>query len=134
MRLLGRYSNRDRETKQIRELITRAQAQHVVRVPSTPRVRVSKLSKARQAEILQRYSNGERPVDLAREYGISEWRVQDLRKRSGIPRHERSMTDIEIAHAARLYGDGLSFTKIGAAVGRDPKTIAKELRARGVAA
>jgi hypothetical protein len=42
------------------------------------------------------------------------------------------MSAVEIARAVRLYGDGLSFTKIGAAVGRDPKSVAKELRSRGL--
>ncbi len=130
---MGRYSNSKRETKLLQDLIHRAQGEHVEREPAPERARISKLPKAVQAEILERYQRGERPVDIAREYGISEWRVQDLRKRSGVARQEHGMSEAEIARAVRLHGDGLSFTKIGAAVSRDPKTIAKELRARGLA-
>lgn len=92
-----------------------------------------KLSSAVQVEIARRYQAGERPADLAREYGISEWRVQELRKRFGLAKHPIGMTSDEVDVAVLLFGQGLSFNKIGRGVGRDPKTVAKELRRRGYA-
>jgi len=91
-----------------------------------------KLSSATKFEIARRYQRGERPVDLAREYGISEWRVQNLRRRFGLAKQAIGMTESEIAMATKLSLEGLSFNKIGASVGRDPKTVAKELRLRGI--
>lgn len=44
--------------------------------------------------------------------------------------HPRGMSQAAIDEAAELYTRGLSFNKIGRRVGFDPKTVAKELRAR----
>jgi hypothetical protein len=131
VRLLGRYLNSGTEAKKVSDLCNRALSEQVERSPAPPRSQVTTLSSAVKVEIAGRYQAGERPVDLAREYGISEWRVQELRKRFGLAKHPIGMSDDEIDIAVLLFGQGLSFNKIGARVGRDPKTIAKELRARG---
>jgi hypothetical protein len=132
VRLLGRYLNSETEVKRLHDLCQWATSEHVERSPVPAGPRIAKLSSAVQVEIAQCYQAGERPVDLAREYGISEWRVQELRKRFGLAKHPISMTSDEIDVAVLLFSEGLSFNKIGARVGRDPKTVAKELRLRGV--
>jgi hypothetical protein len=132
VRLLGRYCNRKTEVKKLRDLYKRAAGEQVERSSAPERKSVQKLSSALQVEIVGRYQAGERPVDLAREYRISEWRVQELRKRFAVPKHPIGMSDSEIRVAAALYSQGLSFNKIGARVGRDPKTVAKELRIRAL--
>ena len=133
MRVLGRYLNSGTEAKRIRDLCKRAASEHVERSPAATSARTTKLASALKVEIAKRYQEGERPVDLAREYGISEWRVQELRRRFGLEKHPIGMSDDEIDNAVLLFTEGLSFNKIGARVGRDPKTVAKELRLRGVA-
>lgn len=133
VRLLGRYLNSGTEAKTVRDLYNRASSEHVERSPAPAKSKVATLSSAMKVEIAQRYQAGERPVDLAREYGISEWRVQELRKRFGLAKHPIGMSNSEIDVAVLLFAKGLSFNKIGARVGRDPKTVAKELRLRGVA-
>ena len=136
MRVLGSYCNRGRETSHLRKLITRARNEHIQRSPVAAvveRARFSKLSKPVRAEILARYEQGERVVDLAAAFGVSEWSVQNLRKTAGVEPHPRGMSQAAIDESAELYASGWSFTKIGRRVGYDPKTVAKELRARSVA-
>ncbi len=135
VRVLGSYCNRGRETSHLSKLITRARSEHIQRSPVAEvveRARFSKLSKPVRAEILARYQQGERVVDLAAAFGVSEWSVQNLRKGAGVEPHPRGMSQAAIDEAAELYAQGLSFSKIGRQVGYDPKTVAKELRARGL--
>jgi DNA-binding NarL/FixJ family response regulator len=131
VRLLGRYLNSGAEAKKVRDLCNRAASEHVERSPAPAKAQVAKLSTAVQVEIAGRYQAGERPVDLASEYGISEWRVQELRKRFGLKKHPIGMSDDERDLAVLLFSQGLSFNKIGAHIGRDPKTVANELRLHG---
>ncbi|QWT23896.1 helix-turn-helix domain containing protein [Subtercola sp. PAMC28395] len=117
-------------------MIAQARGEHVDRTPAVAvaeRTHFSKLSQPVRTEILARYQQGERVIDLAAAFGISEWSVQNLRKRSGLEPHPRGMSAESIAQAIELFSEGLSFIKIGKRVGFDPKTIAKALRARGIA-
>ena len=136
MRVLGSYCNQGRETSRLFELIARARSEHIERTPVealNERPRFSKLSKQVRAEILARYQQGERVVDLAAAFGVSEWSVQNLRKTAGVEPHPRGMSQAAIDEATKLYALGWSLNKIGRQTGFDPKTVAKELRARGVA-
>ncbi len=133
VRFVGSYCNSELDGERLRDLRQRAGSGRTECPPVAKRASVVKLPSATKVEIARRYQAGERPVDLAREYGVSEWRVQELRKRFSLAKHPIGMTDSEIEMAALLYSQGLSFNKIGARVGRDPNTIAKELRLRGIA-
>ena len=86
-----------------------------------------------RAEILARYQQGERVVDLAAAIGVSEWSVQNLRKMAGVEPHPRGMSQAAIEEAEKLYALGWPLNKIGRRVGFDPKIVAKELRVRGIA-
>lgn len=87
----------------------------------------SKLKPAQCDEILRRYQAGDRPVDIARDFGVREWTIQNVRKRAGVPVRGRSMTAEQITRAAELMERGLSLRKIAVAVGFDARTISKEL-------
>lgn len=135
MRLLGRYLNSRTEAERLHDLYKRAAAERVVRTSISdqlPRSSFSKLKPAQCDEILRRYQAGDRPVDIARDFGVTEWTIQNVRKRAGVPMRPHGMGEDSIGQATRLKAEGLSIRKIAAEVGYDPKTVAKELRHRGV--
>lgn len=125
VRLLGRYSNRGTEAKKIRELCKRAGSEHVERTSVAATKTFSKLNTAKSAEILARYKAGDRPVDIARDFGITEWTVQNVRKRAGVPTRPHGMNGVDIDRAADLYASGLSLRKIAIRLGFSAKTITK---------
>ncbi len=133
MRLLGRYSNRGTEAKKIRDLCEQAASEHVERTSVAATKTFSKLNTAKSAEILARYRAGDRPVDIARYFGITEWTVQNVRKRAGVPTRPHGMTEADIDKAVGLYEMGVSLRKIALRLNFSAKTITKELRLRGVA-
>lgn len=97
-----------------------------------PRASFSKLKPVQCDEILRRYQAGDRPVDIARDFGVTEWTVQNVRKRAGVAVRGRSMSSDEVDRAARLKTAGTSLRKIAIAVGYDARTVTNELRARGL--
>lgn len=136
MRLLGRYLNSRTEVERIRDLYQRATSEHVERTPvdgQTAHTSFTKLKPAQCDEILRRYQAGDRPVDIARDFGVTEWTIQNVRKRAGVPTRPKGMSGQALAHAAELYAEGVSFRKIAIAVGYDARTVTAELRARGIA-
>ncbi len=135
VRLLGRYCNRSTEVKRLRDLYTRAASEHVDRTSvEKPALRFtfSKLTSEQHAEILARYQAGDRPVDIARDFGITEWTVQNVRKRAGVPTRPHGMNVADIDQAAQLKAQGVSIRQISARLGFDAKTVAKYLRLRGI--
>lgn len=133
MRLLGRYSNRGTEARRIRDLCERAASEAVERTPVNATKTFSKLNTVKSAEILARYEAGDRPVDIARDFGITEWTVQNVRKRAGVPARPHGMNETDVGRAADLYAAGTSLRKIAIRLGFSAKTITKELRLRGIA-
>lgn len=93
----------------------------------------SKLKLAQCDEILRRYQAGDRPVDIARDFGVTEWTIQNVRRRAGVPTRPKGMSEQALARATELHAKGVSFRKIAIAVGYDARTVTAELRARGVA-
>ena len=95
-----------------------------------------KITDDQAREALRRYQAGERPPDLAREYGISEsglrarWLRMDLIDPPPAP---RPLTVRELAEAEReLQGGRTSIKAIAARLGRDPSNLRERLRERGV--
>ncbi|WP_146185145.1 helix-turn-helix domain-containing protein [Microbacterium sp. HMWF026] len=94
------------------------------------RTSFSKLKPAQCDEILHRYQAGDRPVDIARDFGVTEWTIQNVRKRAGVPTRPKGLSEQALARAAELYAEGVSFRKIAIAVGCHARTVAAEIRAR----
>lgn len=135
VRLLGRYLNFGTEVERIRDLCKRASSEQVDRTPVGPqpaRTSFSKLKPAQCDEILRRYQAGDRPVDIARDFNVTEWTIQNVRKRAGVGARGRSMSRDEVDRAVQLKMAGTSLRKIAIAVGYDARTVTKELRARGI--
>lgn len=82
-------------------------------------------------EIVKLYRGGMRAADIARQIGTSEWTIHHRLNRLGVERRPQGMSEEAITRAVQLRSAGMSFRKIGPAVGFSPNTIAKELRARG---
>jgi DNA-binding CsgD family transcriptional regulator len=121
--------------KRLRDLYTQAASEHVDRTSVDEpvlRFTFSKLTSEQSAEILARYQAGDRPVDIARDFGITEWTVQNVRKRAGVPTRPHGMNDANIDHAADLKARGVSIRQISKELGFDAKTVAKYLRLRGI--
>lgn len=121
MRLLGRYLNFGTEEERLRDLCKRASSEQVARAPVSnqpARTSFSKLKPAQCDEILRRYRAGDRPVDIARDFGVTEWTIQNVRKRAGVATRGRSMSRDEIDRAAQLKMAGTSLRKIATAVRR----------------
>ena len=136
MRLLGRYLNSRTEVERIRDLRQRATSERVERTPASDqpaRTSFSKLKPAQCDEILRRYQAGDRPVDIARDFSVTEWTIQNVRKRAGVPTRPKGMNEHAFTRAVELYAEGVSFRKIATAVGYDARMVTAELRARGVA-
>ena len=135
MRLLGRYLNSRTEVERIRDLRQRATSERVERTPASdqPARTSSKLKPAQCDEILRRYQAGDRPVDIARDFSVTEWTIQNVRKRAGVPTRPKGMNEHVFTRAVELYAEGVSFRKIATAAGYDARTVTAELRARGVA-
>ena len=136
VRLLGRYLNSLTEVERIHDLCKRAESERIDRtsVDNQPaRTSFSKLKPAQCDEILRRYQAGDRPVDIARDFGVTEWTVQNVRKRAGVPTRPKGLSEQALARAAELYAEGVSFRKIAIAVGYDARTVTAELRAQGTA-
>lgn len=105
VRLLGRYLNSRTEVEKLRDLCKRAAVERVVRTPVSgqpPRSSFSKLKPAQCDEILQRYQAGDRPVDIVRDFGVTEWTIQNVRKRAGVPTRPHGMSDAAVARAMEL--------------------------------
>jgi len=135
-RLLGRYLNSRTEVERIRDLRQRATSERVERTPANDqpaRTSFSKLKPAQCDEILRRHQAGDRPVDIARDFSVTEWTIQNVRKRAGVPTRPKGMNEHAFTRAVELYAEGVSFRKIATAVGYDARTVTAELRARGVA-
>jgi hypothetical protein len=133
VRLLGRYLNSRTEVERLRDLHKRAASERIERTPvdgQTARTSFTKLKPAQCVEILRRYQAGDRPVDIARDFGVTEWTIQNVRKRAGVPTRPRGLSEQALARAAELYTEGVSFRKIAIAVGCDARTVGTELRAR----
>ncbi len=60
----------------------------------------SKLKPAQCDEILRRYQAGDRPVDIARDFGVTEWTIQNVRKRAGVPTRPKGTSEQALARAA----------------------------------
>lgn len=136
MRLLGCYLNSLTEVERIHDLCKRAESERIDRtsVDNQPaRTSFSKLKPAQCDEILRRYQAGDRPVDIARDFGVTEWTVQNVRKRAGVPTRPKGLSEQTLTRAAELYAEGVSFRKIAIAVGYDARTVTAELRAQGTA-
>lgn len=135
MGLLGRYLNHPTEAKRLRNLYKQAGSEHVDRTPVdrfTPKFTFSKLTAEQSVEILARYQAGDRPVDIAREFGVTDWTVQNVRKRAGMPTRPHGMNNADIDRAAELKAQGVSIRQISLRLGFDAKTISKYLRLRGI--
>lgn len=135
VRLLGRYLSSRTEVERLHDLCRRATSERVERTPvdeQPVRTSFSKLKQPQCDEILRRYQAGDRPVDIARDFGVTEWTIQNVRKRSGVATRGRSMSQDEIDRAAELKAAGTSLRKIAVAVGYDARTVTKELRARDI--
>jgi hypothetical protein len=132
---MGRYLNTGTEVDRLRDLCKLAGSERVERTPVSdqpPRTSFSKLKPAQCDEIIRRYQAGDRPVDIARDFGVTGWTIQNVRKRSGVATRGRSMSQDEIDRAAKLKAAGTSLRKIAVAVGYDARTVTKELRARDI--
>lgn len=135
VRLLGRYLNSRTEVERIRDLCRRAASERVQRTPVSDqpaRTCFSKLKPAQCDEILRRYQAGDRPVDIARDFGVTEWTIQNVRKRAGVPTRPKGMSDRAVARAPELKMSGLSIRKIAAEVGYSPRTVSVQLRLCGI--
>ena len=103
MRLLGRYLNSLTEVDKIRDLCRRATSERVERTPmsdQSARSSFSKLKPSQCDEILRRYQAGDRPVDIARDFGVTEWTIQNVRKRAGVPTRPKGTSEQALARAA----------------------------------
>lgn len=90
MRPLGRYLNSGTEAKKIRDLLERARSEHVERDnPLRPKA-PPRLTAEQNAEIVNLYGAGWRPVDIARQVGTSEWTVHHRLNRNGVKKRYRS--------------------------------------------
>lgn len=133
MRVLGHYLNLKPETKRVRDLVKRAQTEHVERAPLTPRPHgASRLSASQNAQIADLYQEGWKPVDIAREVGTTEWTVHHRLNRLGVVRRPTGLTPEQCCEAARLYQDGESLRQIGLKLGFNDKTIKKAIVEAGV--
>jgi hypothetical protein len=94
----------------------------------------SKLKPAQYEEILRRYQAGDRPVDIGRDFDLTWWTVQNVRKRAGVPARPHGVGDSAIARAIKLKAGGLSVPKIAMEIGYEARTVTKELRTHGVSA
>ena len=124
------------EAKRLRDLCERAASERVARTPDSDhpaRTSFSKLKSKQCDEILRRYQAGDRPVDIARDFGVTEWTIQNVRKRAGVETRPKGMSEQALARAAELFAEGVSFRKIATAVGSNARTVTAELRARGIA-
>ena len=134
VRLLGRYLNFGTEAKRLRDLCKKAAEDKVTRTTvESVSSRSTKLNAEQCEEILRRYQAGGRPVDIARDFSVTEWTIQNVRKRAGVPTRPKGMSEQALARASDLYATGTSFRKIAVAVGYDARTVTAELRARGIA-
>lgn len=103
MRLLGRYLNSRTEVERLRHLCERANSERVERSPVSDQPACSSFSKLKTAqcdEILRRYQAGERPVDIARDFGVTEWTIQNVRKRAGVPTRPKGTSEQALARVA----------------------------------
>jgi hypothetical protein len=89
------------------------------------------LTEVQAAEVLRRYLAGDRPVDIAMDFGVTEWTVQNVRKRAGAPARPHGMTGADIARAASLHASGTSLRGVSRELGFSAATITKQLRLRG---
>jgi hypothetical protein len=135
VRVLGRYLNFGTEVERLRDLCRRASFERVDRTPVSDqpaRTSFTKLKPAQCDEILRRYQSGDRPVDIARDFGVTEWTIQNVRKRAGVPTRPKGLSEQALARAAELYAEGTSLRKIAIAVGCDARTVANALRTHGL--
>lgn len=87
----------------------------------------------KQNELLvKHYRDGMRPVDIARELGVTEWTIHHRLNRSGESRRPIGMTQAAIERAVSLRQEGMSYNQLGPLLGYSPTTVAKEVRSRGV--
>jgi len=90
VRLLGRYLNRETETRKIHSLIERAKSEHIERTYSPRAKAPARLTAEQNRRIVELYLEGRQPVDIAVEVGTSEWTVHHRLNRSGIKKNRYS--------------------------------------------
>ena len=112
----------------LHDLLKKAGSERVERsrVLSTPGP--TRLTKVENEQIVTLYKAGKRPVDIARELGITEWTVHHRLNRNDVVRRPTGLDDAQRAEAVRLHDDGMSVAKLAEHYGKSWKTIAKELR------
>jgi DNA-binding CsgD family transcriptional regulator len=130
--LLGRCLIHSTEVKRLRDLYNRANSEHVERSPAPSNPGPSRLTTEQNEQIVKRYKEGLRPVDIARELGTTEWTVHHRLNRLGIERRAIGLSPTQLVEARRLYDDGESLRQLSLKFGFNDKTIKKALIAAGV--
>lgn len=88
-----------------------------------------RLSPAALDSIVAEYEKGASSRDLAARYGISKHAVIDLLRSRGVSIRRQPLPPEQVAEAAQLYESGLSWVKVGEALGISPRTIHRTLLA-----
>jgi DNA-directed RNA polymerase specialized sigma24 family protein len=96
-----------------------------------PRQAQRRLTVDQQAELIDRYLDGERAYLLAQAFDVHRTTVARLLADNGV-RRPRSLTKHEIAESIKLYRRGWSCQRIGEKFGRDDGTIWLALKKAGV--
>lgn len=89
------------------------------------------LTEVQAAEVLRRSLAGDRPINIAGDFDVSEWTVQDVRRRGGVASRPHDMTNADFAHAARLHAPGDALLKAAIETGLAAATVSKVLRRCG---
>lgn len=95
MRLPGWYLNSGTEAKKLRDLCRRASSEQEQRTAPSSGKQPVHLTEAQAAEVLRRYIAGDRPVGIAVDFGVTEWTVQNVRKRAVVPARPHGMTEAD---------------------------------------
>lgn len=136
MHLLQSYCNRVEATLRIQKLLVRA-GKNAVSRPARPQLESGKtapkkLSAATNDAIIAAYEGGARVADLARQFGVHKWTINNRLTLAGIARNPHSMNEEQIQEAIALRLEGLSFNRLAKRLPFSPNTIKTAIRARGV--
>jgi hypothetical protein len=128
--LLKGYSNQHITLEKLQRLFDLPKREDVSeRRPVRKQVQ-HRLTADQQAELINRYLEGERAYQLADAFRVDRSTVSRLLADVGI-RRPRSLTPDEIAESVELYAQGWSCERIGQRFGKNHGTIWLALKAEG---
>ncbi len=95
------------------------------------RSRPVRVSAETSEEIVTRYREGEKIVELAQRFSVDRSTVIRQLRKAGVPKYA-GWTDQVTADARELYEAGYSLADISQLIGWPPTTIGRHLKAEGV--